>query len=142
MKNNLISIPQLVKNEYNVTFDNKNCQVSKNDKLLLSIPLNLHRNLYVIDQCCINVSDDLLHKRLGHLSNKNIDQLKKTIKCSNCQEANLKKRKFKERNYIKSKSVLNIIHSDICGPINIESMELKTKSFVTKQETNSYNFII
>ena len=40
--------------------------------------------------------------------------------CKNCQIGKMRKTSFKRKSY-QSKEVLEIVHTDLCGPIRIES---------------------
>lgn len=91
-----------------------------------------------------NTSADLWHQRLGHL---NIAQLKEVIKkgimdgvniennsnlsfCEGCIEGKMCQSPFKSVGKIKSMRRLQLIHSDVCGPMQVDSFGGQ-KYFVT-----------
>ena len=91
-----------------------------------------------------NKEIDLWHQGLGHL---NISHLKEVIRkevvrgikltgdsnlsfCEGCVEGKVCRRPFKSIREIKSTRKLQLIHSDVCGPMQVESFGGK-KYFVT-----------
>ena len=48
--------------------------------------------------------------------------------CKNCQIGKMGKTSFKRKNY-QSEKVLEIVHTNLCGPIGIESYSGEKKSF-------------
>ena len=82
---NLVSVPELDKRGYTITFQGGKASVSKNKKIILEAPLT-SENLYLFDiriltereetamlgSAQINVDMDVLHNRLGHRSKRSI----------------------------------------------------------------------
>lgn len=81
----------------------------------------------------VSKEDDtyLWHLRLGHISLEMINQLTKvgplrelsvgTLPvCESCLEGKMTKRPFSEKGN-RAKEPLELIHSDVCGPINIQA---------------------
>lgn len=82
---NLVSVPELDKRSYTITFQGGKASVSKNEKIILEAPLTSD-NLYLFDiriltereesamlgSAQINVNMDVLHDRLGHRSKRSI----------------------------------------------------------------------
>lgn len=78
------------------------------------------------------------HKKLGHLSidgmkilkgmSKGLDFITENLKnlevCETCMKAKQLKVPFKENN-TKTKQVLKLVHSDVCGPIEIPTSDNK-----------------
>ena len=97
-------------------------------------------NLFYLDlgecSCFIAQVEEiwLWHRRLCHVNFDNMVKIRKLKKvrgipslkkpnvglCKNCQIGKMRKSSFKSKNY-QSKEVLEIVHTDLCGPIGIES---------------------
>ena len=88
------------------------------------------------DASCLVVQKDdvwLWHKRLCHVKFDNLiiikmkkvrglPKLKKpeNIMCKQCQLGKMTKSSFKRKTYT-SKEVLELVHTDLCGPIEVQS---------------------
>ena len=84
-----------------------------------------------------NVPDiDLWHQRLGHLNGKQLNALvgkglvsgvkvpsiSKLSFCEGCVEGKMQRKPFKSVAHQQSKEKLELIHSDVCGPLQVESV--------------------
>ena len=154
LRNNLISIPSVTENGYEVKFDKNSACVKRNDGSTVVFAPKSYQ-LYALDgeseHIEINVrkesaarvdeekNDNLLrwHQRYGHL---NITDLKKmenknivrglnlnfpentdTIDCEICAKCKIHVKPFKTSTN-RATEVLDLIHSDICGPMRTESL--------------------
>ena len=86
--------------------------------------------------CLIVQTDDvwLWHKRLCHVNFDNLISINKMKKvrglpklkkpdntmCKQCQLGKMTKSSFKSKNYT-YKEVLELVHTDLCGPIEVQS---------------------
>ena len=97
-------------------------------------------NLFYLDLCecsCFIAQIEeswLWHKRLCHVNFDNMVNIRKfrilrgipSLKkpnvglCKNCQIGKMGKTSFKRKNYL-SKDILEIVHTNLCGPIGVES---------------------
>ena len=97
-------------------------------------------NLFYLDlsesSCFIAQVEErwLWHKRFCHVNFDNLIKIRKEKRvrgipifkkpamslCKNCQIGKMGKKSFKRKNY-HSKEVLELVHIDLCGPIDIES---------------------
>lgn len=78
-------------------------------------------------------SEELWHRRLGHLDFQSMELLKQNeasgidydidqhTPCVVCAEGKPSKRPFRSNCFFKSKEKLDLIHSDICGPMAVPS---------------------
>ena len=86
---------------------------------------------------------DLWHQRLGHINNQVLSKIVKTevvkgvkVKdeepnfCEACVMGKMARQPFKATGDIRSKRKLQLVHSDVCGPMDVESFSGK-KYFVT-----------
>eukprot|EP00795_Rhopilema_esculentum_P015799 gene15799-biopygen5210 len=93
---------------------------------------------------------DVWHQRLGHINRKQLLESvkKKLIKgvaiqgndelnfCTGCAESKMSRKPFKSTEGIKTSRKLQIVHSDVCGPMSIQSFSGK-RYFVTFIDDNS-----
>ena len=83
------------------------------------------------------------HRMLCHVNFDNLVKIRKFKKvrgipnikkpevglCKNCQIGKMGKTSFKSKNY-QSEDILEIVHTDLCGPIGIESYISEKFSFI------------
>ena len=135
---NLISVAKLAEKGFKVLFYDNVCTISKNDLKIECYkgknnlyPLNLKTN----KKECINLVTEninIWHKRLGHknyydlkrLSNGLVDDIKiidaARQECETCLKAKFSQLKFGKSTRI-SNEPLELIHTDICGPMSVET---------------------
>ena len=103
----------------------------------------LHIQIQQSSMCEQKTDMDLWH-RLGHLSAQQVKQIvhKELVSgmklpnsgmlpfCEGCVEYKIWRKPLKSVREIRSKCKLELVHSDVCGPIHIESFS-KKKCFVT-----------
>ncbi|GJU25787.1 putative RNA-directed DNA polymerase [Tanacetum coccineum] len=76
---------------------------------------------------------ELWHKRLGHMSEKGMSILsKKNVlsgvhdinlkKCSHCLAGKQTRRAFKSRPSFRTENILDLVHSDVCGPMKTKTL--------------------
>ena len=99
------------------------------------IPLIKQNRLFVLEPkplVCLAAKHKLIHRRLGHLGEESLNHLlnpknklladynfeKDQNDCVPCKISNLKVKKFGSRNYTIASKVLELIHTDICGPFD------------------------
>lgn len=151
-RQNLISVSQIDRKGGTVIFGNGVAKIFMGNELVGTG--KLQGGLYCMDfnsvsKSCANLSEipslkeknHLWHKRLGHLSMRNICKLKQLAEgidldltpelefCDSCVIANQKRRPF-NKTRPKTSRPLQVIHSDVCGPSNVVSHD-GYKYFVT-----------
>ncbi|KXJ62368.1 hypothetical protein RP20_CCG016888 [Aedes albopictus] len=136
---NLLSVSEICKKGYRVTFTSKACEVeheSTGDVIATAKQMDglykldlVERNESFVAQPCGNL--ELWHRRLAHL---NIDSVKRLTtmasgievhgstmpSCVPCAEGKHRKQPFKSSG-ARAKDVLELIHSDLCGPMEKSS---------------------
>lgn len=131
---NLLSVSCITDNDGVVKFTKEKVTVTKNNKVVLEGSKTAN-GLYVIN---LNqnhaLSVQLLHRKLGHLSLSNMQQLTKMVEgmecpknlsfCETCTLAKQKRKPFKGT-LPKATKLLEIIHTDICGPLDTETHDGK-----------------
>ena len=150
-KRNLISISRLYEQNYSVSFDNNSVIISRNglnvcsgflnDGLYMIRPTDeslLNTEMFRVEKPKAKkqkISHDnntyLWHLRLGHI---NLDRINRLVKdgplreltvgtlpfCESCLEGKMTKRPFSGKGQ-RADEPLQLIHSDVCGPINVQA---------------------
>lgn len=137
---NLLSVSQLGNVGCKVEFGNKTAKIYDTDGKLIGKGDQTRSNLFYLDMenvsCFVAKFDDvwLWHKRLCHVNFDNllnISKMKKVrglpklkkpdnIMCKLCQLGKMTRSSFKSKTYT-SKEVLELVHTDLCGPIEVLS---------------------
>lgn len=141
---NLLSVSQITQKGKTVVFDKTGCKVV-NSKVRVSkkyvigsgvIENGLYRfdifnsNLNVLSE--VPDSSELWHRRLGHLNSQDLKALEKagtgvklTTKpvenCDACAKGKMFRKPFNHSNPTRAESPLGLIHSDVCGPMQVSS---------------------
>ena len=144
---NLLSVRAMTNMGAEVTFDKEKCVILKDNKRF-TIGHVLDGKLYRVNtpefanftESCSVPSLELWHFRLGHLNHKYVDQLAKKnlavgmkycanvtdsencIKCEACTLGKMHRNSFPKQSQHRATQVLEIIHSDVCGPMQVESI--------------------
>jgi len=143
-KSNLLSVSRMTDNGYTVTFK-KDCAFVNRPNGSTALVAKRQGQLYIVDETdqsqvltARSLEDDNLlrwHQRFGHLNVKDLQKLKShdlvtglKVKCStmklNCEVCN--KCKIHQLPYKTStkreNERLGLVHSDICGPMNVPSL--------------------
>ena len=154
---NLVSLPKLDFDGYFIKFGNKSFTLFKNTSFvgygILSYGLykfylhdefaetllNLHRSIGIKRGLINENSSNLWHKRLGHISRERLERLVKDGILPNLDFTDLgvcvdcikgKQTKHTKKGATRSTKLLEIIHTDICGPFDAPSFS-KEKYFIT-----------
>jgi len=152
MKSNLLSIGQLLEKGYRVLLEDKMMRVhDPKGKLILKAPMSRNRTfkieLNVMEHKCyataVSRDEWLWHYRLGHLNFRDLKSMQKygmvsglpeihvpTEVCEECVQAKQHRNNFSKNAGSKTKNVLEVVYSDVCGPIQVESTG-GNKYFVT-----------
>lgn len=150
LRNNLISVSQITKNGFKVVFTGNRAIIKRKDESTAMIA-EKRNDLYIVDV----VEDHALltnenpgnlerwHRRFGHLNFRDLKNLqtKSIVKglnlnlknaneeCIICARGKMQQLPYKNSTH-RQKEKLGLIHSDICGPMNTESLG-GAKYFVT-----------
>lgn len=137
---NLLSVSQMIKKGCQVKFDSQGCKIF-NQKNIEVATAKLSNNMYRLNTksseayiSVINENDSYLwHQRMGHLNFFDlkklpsctegipmIEKLDKVI-CISCLEGKQSRQKFPCEGS-RADGLLKIIHSDICGPMEVRSI--------------------
>lgn len=141
LSKNLVSVTAMTKTGAEVYFDDKKCMVHKDDKRFV-IGHAYHEKLYRMNTkpeyatlASAMVSSELWHKRLGHLNKHYMDQLlhgelatgityKNTndvVDCEPCILGKMQRNACPKSSDTHTQYALELVHSDLCGPIQEES---------------------
>ena len=161
---NLLSVGQFIQKGYSVTMkDNTFKLFDKHQRLVLETPLAKNRtfqtNMKVVELNCLSVmvkDEDgwLWHYRFGHLNFRGLNQLvnkdlilgvpkfeiSNTV-CDTCLLGKQPRSAFSSSAASRSKELLNVVYSNVCGPLEVPSLgETNTSSvlLMSLAENSSY----
>ena len=134
LKGNLISVRKLTDKELTVVFENEECQIMKDNKLLACA--TLHNGLYELNssECALMSVDNtacihVWHNRFGHRDPKAIKSLEQQAEgfqikpcqvrqvCECCITAKMTRKPVPQKSESRATELLELIHTDVCGPM-------------------------
>lgn len=131
---NLLSVSQIVKRGFRVLFDKDGCKIFDACKKVVATG-NLVNNMFKLntisnEYACATSADQstmLWHRRLGHASFTKMNlllNLKEKNSIEHCEVCLRGKQSVKPFNHIgtRAENLLELVHTDVCGPINVKSM--------------------
>lgn len=144
---NLLSVKKIADKGYTIVFDSNGgriydkCHVSGNVVHVAEIRNGLYKLIGHNTDESVNltasaVSQSLWHRRLGHLNHRAMQQLNNELitpiaksdkfdPCISCIEAKISRKPFPKKSLHKSTEILALIHTDLCGPMSVESFSGK-----------------
>ena len=166
LKHNLLSISQLCDKGFKVIFESSHCIIkdSQNDKIIFMGHRN--ENVYTIDiskyeghnRCFSSMHDEswLWHRKLGHVNMNLIAQLNKNELVRGLPKISFEKDKvceagqmgkqiktsFKNKNFIFTSRLLELLHMDLFGPSRITSLGGKSYAFVIVDDFSRYTWVL
>ena len=160
LKANLLSISQICDQGYTVSFDSNHCYVYNIlDEIVLQ-GLRSSDNCYTLTThaTCHSVIEnvtDLWHEKLGHIHFKNLKKLsvsgivrglpklgKESLgKCGPCQLGKQLKISHKSVPDVNTSRVLELLHMDLMGPIQEESLNGKRYIFVCVDVFSRFSWV-
>ncbi|KAJ9557729.1 hypothetical protein OSB04_012343 [Centaurea solstitialis] len=165
LMHNLLSISQLCDKNHKVSFSKKKCKVKNIRKEVILTGVR-HADIYIInmntstDNFCFvsRASSDtnwLWHKRLSHLNFKTLNQLcinnlvivlpdfryTKVSLCSACEKGKQTGASFKSKQISSISSPLQLLHMDLFGPVNVQSIAGKKYTLVIVDEYSRYTWV-
>jgi transposase InsO family protein len=145
LRTNLLSVSQLVANGNTVSFKKNICHIHNQQKVLIGVAelengvykLNTVKSEKVLAATVVQATDaKTWHRRLGHINSNDLERMKggavegvfynekADIQKSNCQvccEGKQTRLPFPSANH-RSKKLLEVVHSDLCGPMETKSI--------------------
>lgn len=139
LSTNLLSVSKIIMNGNKVEFDSTGCSImNRNIQIVANAKLvnNTYKLLtYKSEQAMVATAEDkyLWHQRLGHLNFNDINKIPECtlgVKlcqqdedyiCTSCLEAKQTRQPFKNEGS-RATSLLELIHSDLCGPMENQSL--------------------
>lgn len=150
---NLLSVSQIVLKDYKVIFDKFGCRIYDVNDQLHSTGRHVN-NSFIVNlaksQCNFsmkkvdNTTSELWHRRMAHLNRNDLLKLKNglasgisfndqpnqsTSSCVPCLQGKQTRRPFPKKGS-RATSVMELIHSDLCGPMEVRSIS-GAKYFLT-----------
>jgi hypothetical protein len=165
LKHNLLSISQFCDKDHKVSFTKKDCKVKdKNKKVILTGArlfdvYAINMNTSTENVCFMSkASSDinwLWHKRLSHLNFKTLNHLSvhqlvtglpdysfaKESLCSACEKGKQTRASFKSKQVSSVNSPLQLLHMDLFGPVNVQSIAGKKYTLVIVDEYSRYTWV-
>lgn len=134
---NLLSVNQMVIKGNTVVFDSdgvriysKNKDIIASGKLIdgmfeLNVNLNEHEHAHVASEIK-SAEPGLWHRRLAHVNNATLKsvlniKVKQDTQCVVCSKGKHARKPFKETG-TRANKPLEIVHSDVCGPMSVNSL--------------------
>ncbi|KAJ9541694.1 hypothetical protein OSB04_028200 [Centaurea solstitialis] len=165
LMHNLLSISQLCDKNHKVSFSKKKCKVKNRRKEVILTGVRqadiyiINMNTYTDNFCFVSrASTDtnwLWHKRLSHLNFKTLNQLcinnlvvglpdfryTKASLCSACEKGKQTRASFKSKQISFISSPLQLLHMDLFGPVNVQSIARKKYTLVIVDEYSRYTWV-
>lgn len=134
IKTSLLSVTKMTEKGHTVVFDADKCKVYNSDQEIV-ITATKRDDLYILDEkseCSLVTVENrsqLWHRRLGHLNRIGMDLLRKGMAsglsfdnvssepCIACLEGKQTRLPFKGKGGKRVNEPLQLIHSDLCGPM-------------------------
>lgn len=160
LDSNLLSIKRVTEAGCEVLFKGNRCTVKKDEDIIFEAVRN---NLYELHNCKKATKDfvqekdlKIWHRRLGHRNCEDVMKLQEMNlipktnsvpvgwKCGNCVKAKSTQLPFPKESKNRSKEVLDLIHSDVCGPVEVESVGGKRYflTFIDDYSRYSYTYLL
>ena len=144
IRKNLLSVPAMTQMEAEVIFDDEKCYITKNGKTINIGHLLTDSKLFVVNTQpdYVNITTTKAaslrqwHCRYGHLNFGYINKLAQgnlvtgmkytkgetNQECEACARAKMHRIPFPKQSLKKTTEPLELIHSDVCGPMNTDSI--------------------
>lgn len=130
---NLLSVSQIVKNGNTVVFDKDGVQICKDKNVIASgqlignmFSMNIKTNEFAAAANVTGNNNSVLwHRRLAHINFAALNSLlnikvKHDTQCIVCAEGKQSRKPFNDSG-TRASGLLDLVHSDVCGPISIRS---------------------
>ena len=144
LQGNFVSVSKVVQYGGTIKFNKNGAFLMDEDKKLL-IHAKGENNLFVFETeepkepeeqlNAISNSNQIWHRRFGHLNYQSLKDLynKEMVdgmnlnsefqeQCRTCMVSKIHRTTFPKQSERKSEEVLDLIHTDLCGPMNVESL--------------------
>ncbi|KAM2204349.1 hypothetical protein ACFX1S_023996 [Malus domestica] len=159
---NLMSISQLCDDIGNVNFDSAKCVVSKETGEKVLCGPRSENNCYCANanqiNVCFRASNNLLdlwHQRLGHMNYRDLLKISKKQYvrglpslegkqegvCGACQIGKQTKSAHSPKNFISTSQPLQLMHMDLVGPVQTESLGGKKYILVLVDDFSRYTWV-
>ncbi|CAJ2665853.1 unnamed protein product [Trifolium pratense] len=162
---NLISISQLCDQGMKVNFTKNECLVSNNEGDILMRGIRSKDNCYLwipleegnVSTCFLTKNEEvkLWHQKLGHLNLKSMKrviseeavrglpilQIQEGNICGECQIGKQTKVSHQKLQHLSTSRVLELLHMDLMGPIQVESLGGKKYVLVIVDDFSRYTWV-
>lgn len=137
---NFMSVAKAIDNGFRVNFTKRNASVIESDGTVV-LEAKRHENLFIFESTenkCLTAqtnASQLWHSRYGHLNFGSLNKMVKQnmviglktsfgndIVCETCAKSKICVKKFPKSSENRATEILDLVHSDICGPMNKKSI--------------------
>ena len=137
LSHNLLSIGQLMTSGYSILFDDGFCTIKdkKSGQIIAKVPMASNKmfplEVSMVEKCAMVASGDsdtrLWHLHFGHLLSQKemvfgLPKLENLGFCEGCVYGKQSKKPFPVGKVWRASKCLELVHADLCGPMNIESL--------------------
>lgn len=139
LNGNLFSVKAVTQRGYIVQFGHSRCWVKNSRRMVCALGTMVnklyHLDIQSIDHTAASAvaMNVLWHQRLAHVNTASIKNMTQWCKngcdisddigvCEPCVKGKMSRQPYKSRDSIKSKRVLELVHTDVCGPMQTESL--------------------
>ncbi|CAA7014800.1 unnamed protein product [Microthlaspi erraticum] len=143
LEKNLLSVPQIFSSGYQVRFEDKRCIIhDANGKKIMDIGMtnkSFKIKLSSVEEEAMTANvhmEETWHKRLGHVGKRRLQEMqdKDLVKglpsfkvekeaCKACNLGKQSRKSFPKESQTKTKEKLEIVHTDVCGPMQNQSID-------------------
>lgn len=174
LKNNLFSVGQLQQKGLRIIIEDDSCEVwhKQEKKIVMHSTMSRNRMFVILavvkkgkeveENRCLQVkrtSDNVWHKRFGHLNHKGLrslaektmviglpkfDQGEEETVCEICMKGKQNREVIPKKSLWESTRVLQLVHTDICGPITptSESGKRYIINFIDDYNRRCWNYFL
>lgn len=139
LSTNLLSVSQLIRQGNKVHFTSKGCEIFNKDDTLVATALLVNgvykMNISTCFAAAVAESSEVWHRRLGHVNSYNMNKMQDAVEgvkfietaninksnCIVCCEGKQSRLPFAHEGN-RSTKLLEVVHSDICGPMENVSL--------------------
>src|ERR1044072_7979031 len=152
LMHNLLSISQLADNVYDVMFNQKSCKVVSQKDGSIFFNGKRKNNIYKISisdlvkqnaKCLLSVNEEqwVWHRKLGHVRGlPNLNFTSKAL-CEACPKGKFSKRSFKAKNVVSTSRPLELLHTDLFGPVKTASINGKKYGLVIVDDYSRWTWV-
>ena len=146
---NLFSVSAVTKRGLTMSFERNKCVILNDEgtilgsgklsgKLFVLDALEMNNKTHIADSAVKEITEELWHQRYGHLNNNSLRVLQNNNlvdgmkfqpsetenkeACDGCMKGKQSRNSFPRDQATRAKEILDLVHSDVCGPMQTKSL--------------------